>query len=192
MGFCCGHAKMERMKVSKRKDQICSTEKKWFAVYTRYRAEKYVCDKLTKKGIENYVPLLKYTRVYTRKKKQVELPLISCYIFVYITKDEYLKVLQTENVISFLKIGGTMISIPEKEIDIMKWVVGEEIVDKVHNGPLQKGNKVEVVSGNLTGIKGTVIKRKSKKYVQVSLESLGYTLDLNISEDMLQKVHSLV
>lgn len=192
MVYCCGHVKMERMKVSDRKDHISPTEKKWFAVYTRYRAEKFVCERLTKKGIENYVPLLKYTRVYTRKKKQVELPLISCYIFVHITKDEYLKVLQTENVISFLKIRGAMISIPQNEIDIMRWVVGEELVEKVHNGPLEKGMKVEVVSGNLTGIKGTVIKRKSKKYVQVALNSLGYTLDLNISEDMLQKVHSLV
>jgi transcription antitermination factor NusG len=180
------------MKLTERKDHISPTEKRWFAVYTRYRAEKYVCDKLSKKGIENYVPLLKYTRVYTRKKKQVELPLISCYVFVNITKEDYIKVLQTENVINFLKIRGAMISIPQKEIDIMRWVVGEELVEKAHNSPLEKGMKVEIVSGNLTGIKGIVIKRKSKKYVQIALDSLGYTLDLNISEDMLQKVHSLV
>ncbi len=178
------------MKLSKRNDQISLTEKKWFAVYTRYRCEKYVSERLSKKGIENYVPLLKFTRVYTRKKKNVELPLISCYVFVNITKEDYVKVLQTENVISFLKIRGALISIPKKEIDIMKWVVGEDLVEKVHNGPLEKGAKVEIISGNLTGLKGTVIKRKSKKYVQVALESLGYTLEINVSEDMLQTKHS--
>lgn len=177
--------------VSKFVDHMSTTEKKWFAVYTRYRSEKYVCDRLTKKGIENYVPLLKYTRVYTRKKKLVELPLISCYIFVYITKEEYVKVLQTENVISFLKLRGSLISIPQKEMDIMKWVVGEELVEKVHNGKIDKGSKVEIISGNLTGIKGTVVKRKSKKYVQVALETLGYTLEINVAEEMLQQVHSL-
>ncbi len=179
------------MKLKERKDHICASEKKWFAVYTRYRAEKYVTDKLTKKGITNYVPLLNFTRVYKSKKREVQLPLISCYVFVYITKEEYVKVLQTENVISFLKIRGTLISIPQEEIDIMKWVVGEEILENVHNGPLEKGQRVEIISGNLTGIKGTVVKRKSKKYVQVALDSLGYTLELNVSEDMLQKVHSL-
>jgi len=171
-------------------DHLSNTEKKWFAVYTRHRAEKQVCDRLSKKGIENYIPLLKYTRVYSSKKKEVELPLISCYIFVCITKEEYVKVLQTENVISFLKLRGSMISIPQKEIDIMKWVVGEDLVEKVHNGKIDKGSKVEIISGNLTGIKGTVVKRKSKKYVQVALETLGYTLEINVSEDMLQQVHS--
>lgn len=178
------------MKLSKRSDHISSTEKKWFAVYTRYNCEKNVSENFTKKGIENYVPLLKYTRVYTRKRKQVELPLISCYVFVHITKEEYVKVLQTPHVISFLKIRGALISIPQKEIDIMRWVVGEELVEKVHNGKMEKGTKVEIVSGNLTGIKGTVVKRKSKKYVQVALESLGYTLEINVSEDMLQVVPS--
>ena len=192
MGFCYGHEKTRWMKISERKDHLCENEKKWFAVYTRYRAEKFVSDKLSKKGIDNYVPLLKYTKVYTRKKKQVETPLISCYVFVNITRDEYVKVLQTENVISFLKIKGALISIPQNEIDILRWVVGENLLEKAHNEPIEKGTKVEIVSGNLTGIKGTVIKRKSKKYVQVSLENLGYTLDLNIPEEMLQKVHSLV
>ena len=173
-------------------DHMSSTEKKWFAVYTRYRSEKFVCDRLTKKGIINYVPLLKYTRVYTRKKKEVEIPLISCYIFVYITRDEYVNVLETENVISFLKLRGSLVSIPQEEIDIMRWVVGEELVEKVHNGKIEKGTKVEIISGNLTGIKGTVVKRKSKKYVQVALETLGYTLEINVAEDMLNKVHSLV
>lgn len=169
-----------------RKDQICTTEKRWFAVYTRHKAEKFVAERLERKGIEVYLPLLKHTKRYVRKVKHVEIPLISCYVFVCITKEEYVTVLQTEHVISFLKIRNTLIAIPAKEIEILRWVVGENLVEKLHHNNMSKGSKVEVVGGNLTGLKGVVVERISKKTVLVSLETIGYSLELNIAEEMLQ------
>ena len=178
-------------KLSERKDQISTTEKRWFAVYTRYKSEKFVATRLEKKDIEVYVPLLKHTKRYKRKIKHVEIPIISCYVFVYITKEDYVRVLQTENVISFLKIGNSIISIPEQEIEILKWVVGENILETVKEGNFTKGAKVEVIAGNLTGLKGRIIKRQSKKFLLVSLETIGYTLELNIAEEMLRSTHAL-
>ena len=37
---------------------LSQTDKRWFAVYTRFKSEKYILDKLTRKGIEAYVPIL--------------------------------------------------------------------------------------------------------------------------------------
>jgi len=193
--LCCfGHKKKmgsQMKKLSERKDQISTTEKRWFAVYTRYKCEKYVATRLEKKGIEVYVPLLKHTKRYKRKIKHVEIPIISCYVFVRITKEDYVRVLQTENVISFLKIRNSLIAIPAREIEVLKWVVGENIVESVKEGNFPKGSKVEVIAGNLTGLKGHVVKRKSKKFLLVSLETIGYTLELNIAEEMLRSTHAL-
>ncbi len=80
-------------------------EKKWFAIYTRYKREKIVRKQLTEKGVEAYLPLSTHKRVYTRKIKIIELPLISCYVFVKITQSEYLTVASTQDVVKFVKFS---------------------------------------------------------------------------------------
>lgn len=167
---------------------LSQTNKRWFAVYTRFKSEKYILNKLTKKGIEAYVPLLKYTKRYERKIKHVEIPLISCYVFVRISESDYVKVLQTEHVVRFLKLHGQLISIPENEMQLMKRVVGENLVEKVHEGNLNKGTEVEVIGGNLTGLRGKIIKQQNKKFFVVALDNIGYSLELNIAKEFLQPI----
>ena len=61
-------------------NHLDTSEARWFAVYARYKREKVVAQRLQEKGIECYLPLQRLTRYYTRKVKQVELPLISGYL----------------------------------------------------------------------------------------------------------------
>ena len=61
-----------------------NVEKKWYAIYTRNKRQKMVLKQLTEKGVEAYLPLSTHKRVYTRKIKIIQLPLISCYVFVKI------------------------------------------------------------------------------------------------------------
>lgn len=170
-----------------RKDQICEDTAKWFAIYTRSRAEKMVAANLQKKGIVSYLPLIKTTKKYTKRTKIVEKPLLNSYVFVYIRKSEYLDVLRTEHVLGFLKLANVLIAIPEEEIELLKWVVGEKLVENISTD-FSEGNAVEIVGGQLTGMKGKVVSRLSKKHILVNLETIGYQLELKIPETMLQHI----
>ena len=110
-------------------DHLHEQEPRWFAVYTRYKREKLVAKRLREKGIEVYLPLQHFTRKYTRKVKEVSLPLISCYVFTRIVKKEYVPVLETPDVVQFVRIAKNLISIPPHEIQILQRVVGEQIRD---------------------------------------------------------------
>ncbi len=171
-------------------NQLHESEKKWFAVYTLYKREKRVLAALQQKGIDAYLPLLKLTRHYTRKVKKVELPLINCYLFVKIVKEEYLRVLETEEVVSFLKIGKNLISIPEQEINIMKKVVGEQMDIEVQPGLVQKGASVEVIGGQLTGLKGKLHEIKNEKNFSIELERMGYSIFMEIDPKYLKVVET--
>jgi transcriptional antiterminator RfaH len=57
-------------------------ENKWYALYTRPRAEKQVYQRLTEAGVETFLPLQKTYRMWSDRKKLVEKPLLSSYIFV--------------------------------------------------------------------------------------------------------------
>lgn len=161
---------------------------KWFAVYTKYKREKVIRKDLEYQGIEVYLPIQKLTRVYASKRKVVELPLISCYVFVKITKPEYLKVLQTENVVNFVRIAKNLISIPEKEIEIMKQIVGEGIPLVAEPKGLHRGDNVEIIGGNLTGLKGILVENHGDKEVIIDLESMGYSLRMTLDTKLLRKL----
>ena len=59
-----------------------AAESKWYAVYTNPRAEKQVHKRLIEAGIESFLPLQKTLRQWSDRKKVVEKPLISSYVFV--------------------------------------------------------------------------------------------------------------
>ena len=53
----------------------------WYAIRTRSRHEKIVADQLEKQSIEGFLPLVKRTRKWSDRTKEVELPLFSGYTF---------------------------------------------------------------------------------------------------------------
>lgn len=168
------------------------SEPKWFAICTRYKREKYVCRLLNRKGIISYLPIQKVTRKYTRKIKHVELPLMNCYVFVQIVKSEYVKVLETEQVMQFVRIGKNLLSIPEKEIDLIRRILGESISVTAEKTTYREGDKVEIASGNLAGVEGTLIRVEGKSQVLVDLQFLGYTLSMHIDPSLLIKKNTLI
>jgi len=166
-------------------NNLSSTEYRWFAVYTKYKAEKYVLEKLTAKDVHAYVPLISETKRYTRKVKTYSKPLINCYVFVRILKEEYVKVLETEYVMRFLKISNDLIAIPDDEINLMKRIVGETNDFEI-NHEYALGQEVEIISGNLTGIKGLLIKKESKHNFLIELETIGIQMRMTIDPALLK------
>lgn len=169
-------------------NQLDETNKKWFAIYTKYKCEKYVVEQLKKKGIKSYVPLLKVTKRYTRKVKNYEVPLINCYAFVYINKREYIKVLETQYVHHFLKIRKDLISIPDEEIQLLRRIVGEFQEIEARPDQFQVGKEVEIISGNLTGLRGILISQQGKSTFVVQLEAIGYQLSMNVDVKLLRLI----
>lgn len=170
-------------------NHLDETSPKWFAVYTQYKREKLACRLLENSQIEAYLPIQKITRRYNRKVKKVELPLINHYLFVKITRDEYVKVLQCQYVIHFVKFSNNLISIPDQEILLIKRILGEIEEVELADTDLQRGDEVEVIGGNLTGLKGRLIKKENNQYFNVRLENLNISLNVSIASNLLRKIN---
>lgn len=169
-------------------NQLHETEPRWFAVHTRSKSEKYVQRLLQKKGIQTFLPLRKLMRQYARSVRLVELPLLNCYVFVHVTKENYLPVLETENVAGFVKVNKDLRAIPEIELEILRRVVLENDPElEVVPGVFSDGELVEIAAGNLTGMKGRIVKSEGKRKFQIELFALGYSLLLSIDRVFLRK-----
>jgi transcription antitermination factor NusG len=160
----------------------------WHAVYTKSRCEKKAYETLLKDGIEVYVPIFEKTRIYKRKKRVIKFPLIPSYVFVKICRSDIIKVLQNSHVINFVKCGKTLAKIKESEIETLKKVTGEISDIDVALENIKKGDRVEIISGSLVGIKGILLKKAGKRNFSIRLESIGVNLDVQIDKSYLRKV----
>lgn len=159
--------------------------KSWYAVYTKSRAEKKVQLELEYQGIEHFLPLQKRLRQWSDRKKWVETPLISGYIFVNITLAEYDKVLRTNGVVSYVRFEGKAAQIPEDQIETIKHLLRQsEIEVNISQENFKTGDSIEVIGGPLIGIRGTLVSFKGKKRVALQLKqlNLSFLIDLPLNE----------
>ena len=155
----------------------------WYALYTKPRAEKKALTELLQIGIETYLPIQKGFKQWSDRKKWVEAPIISSYIFVRITPLDYQKVFKVKSILSYVCYKGKAVPIPNHEMEAMQRTVENKLSFCVESSKLKKGETVTVTSGPLKGISGKIkeIQGERKLYLQIS--HIGYTLVVNIDED---------
>lgn len=165
---------------------LTNKEPLWFAVSTRSRFEKKTLRLLQEKGIEGWVPLQKKMKQWSDRRKLVEEPLLRCYIFVRITSDEYLDVLNTTGIVRFITFQGKAVPIPQKQIDTLKNLIDTEAEMDVTQERLEIGDEVKVVKGPLLGITGNLVDYRGRQKVMMRLEQTGHTLLITIPRSFLE------
>lgn len=165
-------------------------DKKWYALYVRSRGEKSVGELLQKKGVEVYVPLVKTMRQWSDRKKMVELPLFSGYVFVKTTATQNDFVLRTNGIVGFVKYLGKNAEIRETELNRVKQLValGYEMETSLLNKRLQVGEKIKVTSGPLKGVEGYVMSLINGDWLEIALESLGQVIKVKLPEGILKTI----
>ena len=147
--------------------------KNWFAIYTKPRWEKKVDSILLRKGIESWCPVQKVERKWSDRRKIIDDPVFKSYVFVRITGEERLSVLQTEGVLNFVHFLGKPAVIKDEEVANVKLYLLEKDV-KISVESLRafaENDKVIIRQGVFMDNTGTVLKAGTRK-IYVRLESL--------------------
>ena len=147
--------------------------KRWFAAYTKPRWEKKVSRVLERKGVECWCPLKKTEKQWSDRKKVIEEPLFTSYVFVRINETEKSVVLMTDGILNFVYYIGKPAIIRDEEIDIIKKFLSEKqaSVSVQSLASLDENTRIKVNHGIFMDTTGTVLKGGKKK-VFVKLESL--------------------
>jgi transcription antitermination factor NusG len=161
---------------------------KWYAVYTNPRSEKLANTRLLEVGIEAFLPLQKTFRQWSDRKKLVEKPLLSSYVFVKVVPSEFPKVYRTAGVVKFISFEGQPVAIPQNQIDNLKLLINSDAEIEVTTDKFEQGDHVEVVAGSLVGLTGELIKRGGKKRVIVRVDSLDHNIIVTIPVSFLRRV----
>ena len=142
----------------------------WYAACTLPRHEKAVAEHLAFRQVEAYLPLYLSARRWAGRRALVQLPLFPGYVFVRISARERIRVLEHPSVLRLVTFGGRPAPLADGEIERLRAALE---VGKAEPFPfLVPGRRVRVKSGPLAGVAGTILRRKGKMRLVVSVEAI--------------------
>jgi transcription antitermination factor NusG len=154
---------------------------RWYAVHTRARHEKMVFQRLQEQGVDTFLPIVKETHRWSDRKKIVEIPLFSCYVFAHLLpgNQERQRIFRTDGVLQIVGVRGEGTPIPDDQIEAVKAVLAERLPWSAH--PFLKiGQRVRIRSGALNGVEGILIARNGDRTLVVSVDVIQRSLAVRI------------
>ena len=163
--------------------------KNWIVVRSKPRSEKIAYAQLKEKGIEAYLPLLKERRKWSDRKKWVEFPLFSSYLFAKIEIKKSIFVLQTNGVSSLVKFGEVIAIVQDEVVNAIKLAIdgGYQLTPAEY---FIAGNAVEVIEGPMRGVKGIVAQLKGKDRLVIKIDAIQQALSIDIDTRFIKNIKS--
>lgn len=160
-----------------------NNETHWFLISPNYRRELKIKQYLESKGIACFVPMQHTFRIIAGKKRLVEVPIVSNYLFVKSTYNQLKVEKQTLEQLDmpFKFRMDTMNRQQPIVIDerLMKDFITvcqnqySKFVDRNKQANIKKGDRVEIVSGPFAGIQGYYARPFKDKCVVVLIEDVA-------------------
>lgn len=158
-------------------------EKKWHVFYVQARHEKKVRDRLIDEGFEPFLPLERVLKQWSQRKKWVEEPLFRSYIFVKTAPYEIMNVLQVPGVVTYVRHAKQPAVIRQQHIDIIRKLLVTDTTFEVSTQKIELGSEIEIQTGPFIGMKGHVKEMRGSKKLLVSLDSIEYTVVVELPSE---------
>ena len=164
-----------------------NTEACWYALSTRNRHEKKVDERLTQKKITSYLPLHTTVRYWSDRKKKVTEPLFNCYIFVKISLQDRMPVLETDGAVRLVTFNNIPVPIPESQIEAVRRLLSENIsVQRVDTWA--PGQRVRIIHGPLEDIEGILQQSKGKSRLVIEIDGINQAVSVEVDGDVVEVV----
>jgi transcription antitermination factor NusG len=153
----------------------------WYGLHTQSRHEKIVVQRLQERGVTTFLPLVTEVRRWSDRKKSVELPLFSCYVFAKFVPNraERLRVLRVDGVFGLVGSRGEGVPIPDEQIDAVRSLIDGQLPWASH--PFLKiGQRVRIRSGALNGVEGMLMQRNGDRTLVISVDAIQRSLAVRV------------
>ena len=157
--------------------------RRWYAIYTKSRQEKSLARELLKYAIPFYLPLVKKTSVSRGRRRTALVPLFGGYVFLYGSEEERVRSRTTGRISRVLEVKDA----DQLVFDLrqLRQLITADAPLTVESR-LAAGQWVRVRQGELAGLEGTVVKRRGKTRLLVSINFLPAGRSVEIDDFLLE------
>ena len=160
---------------------VATQPETWYALLTRPKHEKLVSERLHERGVETFLPLITQVRQWSDRKKVVQSPLFSCYVFAKFgaSRSECLRVLRVDGVLQLVGSRGEGTPIPSDQIDAVRTLV-EGSIPWTPYPFLKIGQRVRIRGGALDGVQGILLSRSGNSTLVISVDLIQRSLAVRV------------
>ncbi|MFT3949335.1 MAG: UpxY family transcription antiterminator [Agriterribacter sp.] len=148
--------------------------------------EKKVAESLDKKGIEQYCPLNKVQKQWHDRKKIVEEPLFTSYVFVRIDNTQYTRVKAIPGIVNFVHWLGKPAVVKNEDINAIKSFLLEHKTVYLEKMNVNVNEVVKITHGPLIHREGRIVQVNNNS-VKVEIPSIGYALIAQVNKMHIEK-----
>jgi transcription antitermination factor NusG len=151
----------------------------WYALLVRANRERTATLFLEHLGYPCYLPVGKFTRRWSDRWKEVEVPLFPGYLFCRMNPENRLPILMTPGLIQIVGVGKTPLPVDEQEITAIQRAAttGISIIPWTY---MKVGHVARIEEGPLKGLTGIVVKIKSAMKLVLSVSLLQRSVAIEI------------
>lgn len=161
---------------------------KWYVLVTRSRHEKKYMQLLQCKGFEIILPIQKVMRQWSDRKKIIEVPLFSGYLFIRYDELKRLEILNVPGIVRFVRYDKHDATISESQIRAIRMAIDEEIEMDVTELNFSEGEEIRIASGPFKDFYGKIINHKSKKKIMISINTIGKNILIETGKTRIEKI----
>ena len=158
--------------------------KKWFVLQTKPRKEKIVLQQIEQKKIEVYSPFIEKIRIWSDRKKKIQVPLFSGYVFIHGDESERIRAItDTIGAMKYIYFQKRPAVVSDMEIEIIKQALLSPEKISIEEKRIKKGDLIVVSHGLFKGMKGYVNEFRGKYKLTVNLEELSYSFNIILNSN---------
>jgi transcription antitermination factor NusG len=160
---------------------VAQDELRWYALHTRARHEKSAERRLRDQGMETFVPTTMEVHRWSDRKKKVEVPLFSCYVFIRCTlsAQDRTRVYQVDSVHGFVGTRGASLPIPDEQIESIQKVLAQTAPWRSYPF-LKTGQRVRVRGGAMDGVEGVFLSENGDRSLIISVDAIQRSMAVRI------------
>ncbi len=151
----------------------------WYVLYTKPKCEKKVERHLLSMGINAYCPTRSEIKIWSDRKKRIDVALLNSMILVKINDKDINRVFECPFVVRYMFWLGKRAVVRESEVDVLKKYFDGSynlISSKLSN--ISVGDNLSLSSFN--NEKG-IVNRISNNNIWIFLNSIGYNVKLKLA-----------
>lgn len=154
---------------------------RWYALHTRARHERVVEHRLREQGMETFLPTVREVHKWSDRKKTVDVPLFSCYVFVRcaLSPEDRTRVYRVESALGFVGVRGAGMPIPDEQIESVRTLLSQTVPCRSHPF-LKVGQRVRVCGGALDGVEGVFLSENGDRSLVISVDAIQRSLAVRI------------
>ena len=151
----------------------------WYVIHTKPKGEKKAEEQLLSSGINAYCPTRNEIRLWSDRKKRIQVPVLPSMVLVNIDEKDINRVFECSGVLRYMFWLGKRAVVRQSEVDILKkYLEGDYNLIDSNLSNIKVGDNFSLSSfNNERGI----VNRISNNNIWIYLKSIGYSIKLKLA-----------